>query len=51
MEIEEENEAGISRNGVLNGSASQEEISCSPRRGKGKLVLQTICLPQRMQRR
>ena len=35
MEIEEENEVEISRNGVLNGSASQEEITCSPRRGNG----------------
>ncbi|XP_028391948.1 uncharacterized protein LOC114516621 [Dendronephthya gigantea] len=32
MEIEEENEVDVSRNGVLNGSASQEEISCSPMR-------------------
>ncbi|CAB4014161.1 Ran-binding 9 [Paramuricea clavata] len=32
MEIEEEHEAEIPRNGVLNGSASQGEISCSPRR-------------------
>lgn len=33
MEIEEENEVEFSRNGVQNGSASQEEVSCSPRRG------------------
>jgi hypothetical protein len=35
MEIEEEDEAGVSRNGVHNGTASQEKISCSPRRGNG----------------
>ena len=37
MEIEEENEVEIARNGVLNGSASQEEITCSPRRGNAFL--------------
>jgi hypothetical protein len=37
MEIEEEHEAEIPRNGVLNGSASQGEISCSPRRGNPML--------------
>lgn len=32
MEVEVENEGETSRNGVLNGNASQDEITCSPRR-------------------